>query len=54
MKLLTIDNIAALLGLERRYVRDKIVKRPDFPMPAVALSQKVRLWKQSDVEAWIG
>lgn len=54
MKLLTIDDLAAMLSLDRRYVRDKLVKRPDFPLPAVSLSQKVRLWKLEDVTAWIG
>ena len=53
MKLLTIDDIAALLNMPHAYVRDKVVRLPDFPSPAVAVSQKVRRWNLADVEAWI-
>ena len=53
MSLLTLDDIAAMLSAKRPLVRDKIVKRPDFPRPAVALSQKMRRWNRDDVETWI-
>lgn len=52
--LLTIDDIQLLVNAERReYVRDRIVKRPDFPRPAVFLSQKFRRWSADDVRQWI-
>ena len=53
MSLLTLDDIAAMLSATRPLVRDKIVKRPDFPRPAVALSQKTRRWSKADVENWV-
>jgi predicted DNA-binding transcriptional regulator AlpA len=51
--LLTIDEIAATLGLRRETVRDKVVKRADFPRPAIALSQKTRRWSVADVQGWL-
>lgn len=53
MSLLTLDDIAAMLSATRPLVRDKIVKRPDFPRPAVALSQKMRRWDKVAVETWL-
>lgn len=53
MSLLTLDDIAAMLSAKRPLVRDRIVKRPDFPRPAVSLSQKTRRWSKADVENWV-
>lgn len=53
MSLLTLDDIAAMLSATRPLVRDRIVKRPDFPRPAVSLSQKMRRWNKVDVENWL-
>lgn len=53
MNLLTLDDIAAMLSAKRPLVRDRIVKRPDFPRPAVSLSQKTRRWSKVDVENWL-
>ncbi len=50
--LLDTAAIAAWLGLEREYVTDRVVKRPDFPPPVLVLSRKTRLWLRTDVEAW--
>ncbi len=52
-ELLTIDDIAATLGLKRETVRDKVVKRSDFPRPAVFLSQKIKRWSGADVQGWL-
>lgn len=41
-ELLTIDDIAALYKCSRVYARDKLVKRPGFPRPSLALSQKMK------------
>ena len=49
MKLLTIDDLASLYCVSRRYARDKLVKDPDFPPPAFNRSQKMRRWLESDV-----
>lgn len=35
--LLTVDDIATRVGESREYVRDKVVKRPDFPRPTLVL-----------------
>lgn len=53
MNLITIDDITELVQLRRATVRDKVVKRPDFPRPALALSQKTRRWRLEDVEDWL-
>lgn len=51
--LLTIDNIASMMSLSPAYVRDKLVKRADFPRPSISLSQKFRRWSMQDVSAWL-
>lgn len=51
--LVSLDDISALLQAPRPYVRDTLVKRPDFPRPAVALSQKMRRWDNVAVETWL-
>ena len=51
--LLTVDDIATRVGESREYVRDKVVKRPDFPRPTLVLSQKVRKWNTDDIERWL-
>lgn len=51
--LMDLSDIANLLKLSKHYVRDKLVKRPDFPRPALSLSQKCRRWKINDIQNWI-
>ena len=53
MNLMTIDDIGAMLQLSREYVRDKLVKKADFPRPFLALSQKNRRWDKVAVESWL-
>jgi len=53
MNLLTIDDICAIVKLSRSYVRDKLVKRGDFPRPSLSLSQKSRRWNKADVDSWL-
>ena len=52
-ELLTPQDIAQILGMSKTYVRDRLVKRPDFPRPAISLSQKTRRWSQVDVRSWM-
>lgn len=52
-ELLSLDDLALRVGQSRQYARDKLVKRTDFPRPALALSQKVRKWSVKDVDAWL-
>jgi predicted DNA-binding transcriptional regulator AlpA len=49
---LTTADIAELLGLDREYVTDRVVKRPDFPPPVLVLSRKTRLWSRAHIEQW--
>jgi len=53
MTYLTIDDIALRVGERREYVRDKLVKSAGFPMPSLVLSQKIKKWAQSDIDAWL-
>lgn len=50
----TIDTerIAQILGYTRKYVRERIVTRPDFPKPKIAVSRQCRRWAEEDVMAW--
>jgi len=50
----TIDTarIAELLGCSRKHVTDRLIKRPDFPAPKIAVSRKCRRWAEADVMAW--
>lgn len=45
--------IANALGCGRAYVTDRVVKREDFPAPALMLSQKIVKWRLKDFERWM-
>ena len=45
--------IARMVGLSREHVTDRLIKRPDFPKPAINISQRTRFWRRSDVLAYI-
>lgn len=53
IELLDTEGIAHMLSLSRTHVVGRITKRPDFPTPIINLSQRVRRWLRSDVEAWV-
>lgn len=46
-------DIAALLGLSREHVTDRITKRLDFPKPFINVSRRTRYWRTVDVMAWL-
>lgn len=52
MKLLTMDDIAALFGVTRRTVRDHWRARPDFPPPTFAPTRARLLWDEGVVLKW--
>ena len=52
MALWSTREMAICWGLNREYVTDHIVKKPDFPQPALDLSNKTRRWRRIDCEAW--
>lgn len=41
---ITTDDIAKLAGVTRATATNRIVKRPDFPAPAINLSQRLKRW----------
>lgn len=53
MKLIDSTAIAAMLGVTRAHAVARITKRPDFPAPAVNVSQKMRRWNLEDVQRWM-
>lgn len=53
MSYITIEQMAAILQERPEYVRDRVVKRADFPRPALVLSRKVVKWSQTDWEQWL-
>ena len=53
MTYITIDDIAARIGERREFVRDTLVKRPDFPRPVLVLSRKIVKWDASDLDKWL-
>lgn len=51
--LISTKDIARMLGVTQAHATNNIVKRPDFPKPTVNLSQRLRRWRRSEVEAYI-
>lgn len=45
--------IAAMIGVSPSTLRQNIEPRPDFPKPALRLSQKTVRWEKSDIERWL-
>jgi predicted DNA-binding transcriptional regulator AlpA len=45
--------IAGMLGMSTKHVRERLVRRPDFPRPALQLSVKTRRWDLADVQVWL-
>lgn len=44
--------IAEMLGIRPDTFRKSVEARPDFPKPALRLSQKMVLWNDADVLRW--
>ncbi|MEN9885783.1 MAG: hypothetical protein RL758_361, partial [Pseudomonadota bacterium] len=51
--LVDTKQIAQLLGITRAHCVGRIIKRPDFPKPAINLSQRLRKWKRQDILKWV-
>lgn len=51
-RITTLD-IADMIGCTRRHATARVVTRHDFPKPVVNLSQKTRLWRRAEVEAYL-
>lgn len=52
-ELIGIPEISLTLNVSHDYARDRVVKRVDFPRPALALSQKCRRWSRDAFEDWL-
>lgn len=52
--LLDTKDIAQMLGVTRAHCVGRIVKRPDFPKPAVSVSQRIKRWRKNEVLKWMG
>lgn len=50
--MLTRKQIADMLGIRQDTFRKSVEARPDFPKPALRLSQKMVLWNEVDVMRW--
>jgi hypothetical protein len=50
---LTLDDIAALYRVTRRYARDFITKNPRFPRPIPSSTRKTPLWLRETIEAYV-
>lgn len=46
------QQIAAHLGVGRRYVTEELTKKPDFPKPVINRSQRIRRWAIAAVKQW--
>lgn len=51
---LDTKDIAQMLGVTRAHCVGRIVKRPDFPKPAVNVSQRLKRWRKNEVLKWMG
>lgn len=51
--LIDTADIAAMLGVTRQYVTDRLTKQPTFPPPVIALSQRIKRWDRAAVVAWL-
>jgi predicted DNA-binding transcriptional regulator AlpA len=52
MRLISIPDIAEMLQLSAAHVRDRLVKRADFPSPAICQA-RMRRWRLEAIERWI-
>lgn len=49
--LMTVDEIAEALKLNVDHVRDRLVKEPGFPRPAIN-RPRFRRWIKEEIERW--
>jgi hypothetical protein len=54
LDLIGTHDIAHMLGVTQSHCVGRIIKRPDFPKPAINLSQRLRKWKRDDVLRFLG
>lgn len=54
IELIDTKDISRLLGVTRAHCVGRIIKRPDFPKPAMDLSQRMRRWRKDEVLRFMG
>ena len=54
LDLLGTKDITRMLGVTQAHCVGRVIKRPDFPKPAINLSQRMRKWHKSDVMRFLG
>lgn len=53
-ELMTTKDISSLLGVCHRHCVERIMKRPDFPRPAINISRRIKRWSRTDILKWAG
>lgn len=53
-ELMTTKDISSLLGVCHRHCVERIMKRPDFPRPAINVSRRIKRWSRTDILKWAG
>ena len=43
-----MPDTAAMLGVSRQHVTDRLTKQPTFPQPVIDLSQRIRRWDRAE------
>lgn len=54
IELIGTKDIARMLQVSQGHCVGRIIKRPDFPKPAIDLSQRLRKWRKDDVMRFLG
>jgi predicted DNA-binding transcriptional regulator AlpA len=52
MDLVTVTDIAELLGMTRAGAHKLVARERTFPAPVAVLTGRTRVWKREDVERW--
>ena len=52
-ELIPAAQVAHILGLKPRYVAEKLVHKPDFPVAYRILGVGARKWKESEIRQWL-
>ena len=53
IKLLSLDEVASMYRVTRRYARDSLVKTPGFPAPVPGSTRKNPLWLEEQLKQYM-
>ena len=54
IELIGTKDISRMLGVTQAHVTNRLTKKPEFPKPAMDVSQKLRKWRKEDVLRFMG